>query len=313
MIKSKSKENVVAINIAQSGTYQENAVIKAFKIKYSLKLSKGKFDLVALVELDPQQGLRVQKILVGVPLVQTHPRIIKELAGYHWTAVPVGEENKEIPNIAHLWTFPDIYIAACEPSTGKTSLARQMKQIQEKDLLIFYTLKEWWKKSKHLGFDEALFEYKKYLGEFYSSIKELTETGEKIVVRVADVSTMKQFMAENSLPEHDPQSWQKAGEQLKELNGTLCEEFPPLGPAGVIEGDLSAYISFHSYDTSSDYITYISVLIESGENVINQYLVWNTGVNDLFDDIEFIKKKLSNYGVSKKQFNYELLPMFGAK
>lgn len=313
MSKSKNKENVVAINIAQPGAFQENAVVKAFKIKYSLRFTKGKFDLVALVESVPHQGLRVQKILAGVHLVQNHPRIIKELAGYCWIAVPVGEENREIPNISHLWTFPDIYIAACEPRTGRTSLARQMEQIQEKDLLIFYTLKEWWEKNKSLGFDEAFSEYQRYLDYYYSRIKDLTEIGEKIVVRAADVAAMKEFMTEHGLSEGDPQSWQRAGQQIKELTGTLSEEFPPIGPAGVIEGDLSAYISFHTHDTSSDYITYISVLIESGENVINQYLVWNTGINDLFEDMEFIRNILLKYGVSKKQFNYELMPMFGAK
>jgi len=56
----------------------------------------------------------------------------------------------------------------------------------------------------------------------------------------------------------------------------------------------------------------LSVLVESGDSVINQYLIWNTGMNDMIEDMDSIKKKLQEYGLTKRNFNYELMPMFGA-
>ena len=312
MNRAKNQEEMLAINILPPSASRENAIVQAFKIKYSPLFSEREIEFVVMVESIPQQGLRVQKILVGNRLALGNPKIIRELTSYRWAAVPMGEETREIPNVTHLWEFPDLYIAACEPKTAPTPLARQMEQIQAKELLLFYTLKEWWKKNKHLGFEGALAEYRNYLQDYYARLKELREVGRKTVVRVADVEAMKNLMAAGALPENEPQSWQIAGKEMKELIGALWEEFPPFGPVGVIEQDLSAYISFHSYNTDSGSITYISVLVESGDNVINQYLVWNTGMNDMIDDMDSIRKKLQEYGITKRMFNYELIPMFGA-
>jgi hypothetical protein len=310
--ETKNQEDMLAINIVPPSASRENAILQAFKIKYCPRFSDKEIEFVAMVESVPHQDSRVQKILVANRLVQANPKIIRELTGFRWAAVPVGEETREIPNVTHLWKFSELYIAACEPKTTPTPLSRQMVQIQEKELLLFYTLKEWWKKNKHLGFEGALAKYRKYLHDYYARLTALREEGKKIVVRVADVGAMKNYMAARDLPENEPQSWQRAGMEMKELSGALWEEFPPLGPVGVIEQDFSAYISFHSYNVVSGNITYISVLVESGDSVINQYLIWNTGMNDMIEDMDSIKKKLQEYGLSKRNFNYELMPMFGA-
>ncbi|MCL6639385.1 MAG: hypothetical protein K6T80_06885 [Firmicutes bacterium] len=308
---ARNQDDMIAVNIIPPAACRENATVQAYKIKYKPRFSENEIELVAMLEFTPGQLPRVQKLLVGNRPVQANPKIIRELTAYRWTAVPVGEEAREIPNVARLWTFPGLYIAACEPRTTPAPLSRQLEQIQEKELLLFYTLKEWWKKNKHLGFEGALKEYRTYLHGYYTKVRELKEEGRRIVVRVADVEAMKAFIASRGLPGDDPRSWRSAGLAMKEISGALWEEFPPLGPAGVIEEEFSAYISFHSYDVTSGNITYISVLIESGDSVINQYLVWNTGLNDLIDDMDAVRKKLREYGVTRRQFHYELMPMFG--
>ena len=109
--------------------------------------------------------------------------------------VPTGEDAREIPDINHLWELPGIYIATCKPKTGPSPLAKQLENIKARDILIFYTLKEWWKKNKHLGFSQALKEYRSYLANYYGKIKELKESDKIIDVRVGLVDKMKKIIS----------------------------------------------------------------------------------------------------------------------
>lgn len=305
------REDLVAINLFPAAAREEEN-FSFYKIKYRPDFSEKEYDLVAVVEHVPPSTYRVQKLLVNSKVLQKSPDLIKELTGQRWVAVPEGGESREIPDIEHLWELPGIYIAACKPKTGPSPLAKQLETIKTSDILVFYTLKEWWKKNKQLGFSQALKEYRAYLAKYYGTIKELKDSGKKIDVRAGLVDEMKKIMAENNLPESDPLSWHEAARRMEKPAGTLYEEFPPFGPVGVIDNEFSAFITFHSYDVKTGNLTYISVLIENNDNVINQFLIWNTGVNDLLDDMDFIKGKLKEYGVTKRQYNYDLIPMLGA-
>ncbi|MCL6634225.1 MAG: hypothetical protein K6T29_00420 [Peptococcaceae bacterium] len=302
-------EGMVAINLLPASGARAGKDFLAYKIKYRPDFSEKEHDLVVLVEHIPPAAYRVQKLLVETKVLQKNPGLVKELTGWRWVAVPVGNEAAEMPDIEHLWQLPGIYIAACKPRAGASPLLEQLETIKSKEILVFYTLKEWWKKNKHLGFSRALQEYKAYLADYYGRIKELKETGKKIDVRVGLVDEMKKIMARHNLPESDPRSWQEAARRMEKPSGVLYEEFPPLGPVGVIDDEFSAYITFHSYDVSSGNLTYISVLIENNDNVVNQFLIWNTGVNDLLEDMDFIRQKLREYGVARRQYDYDLIPM----
>jgi len=304
-------EDMVAINIFQATAAREEESYRFYKIKYRQDFSEKEFDLVVGVQYCPPSTYRVQKLLIKSKVLQKSPYLIKELTGQRWVAVPAGEEAREIPDINHLWELPGIYIATCKPKTGSSPLAKQLESIKAREILVFYTLKEWWKKNKHLGFSQALKEYRSYLANYYGKIKELKDSGKKIDVRVGLADEMKKIMAENNLPESNPSSWHKVTRRMEKPVGVLYEEFPPFGPVGVIDDVFSAFITFHSYDIKTGNLTYISVLIENNENVINQFLIWNTGINDLLDDMDFIKDKLKEYGVTKRQYNYELIPMLG--
>lgn len=304
-------DDLVAINLYPAPAALEEEAFRFYKIKYHLDFSGKEYDLVAVVEHIPPAAYRVQKLLVKSKVLQKSPGLIKEITRQRWVAVPRGEEAREIPDITHLWELSDIYIAACKPKTAPTSLARQLEDIRTNNFLIFYTLKEWWKKNKHLGFSQALKEYRVYLSKYYGRIKDLKEAGKKIEVRVGQVDEMRRIMAANNLPESDPASWLEAARAMQKPPAVLYEEFPPFGPVGVIDDNFSAFITFHSYEVKSGNITYISVLIENNDNVINQFLIWNTGVNDLLDDMNFVKEKLEQYGVTKRQYSYDLIPMLG--
>lgn len=302
-------DDLVAINIFPATASREEEGIRFYRIKYRPDFSEIEYDLVAMVEHVPPSTCRVLKLLVKSKILQKNPGLVKELTGRRWIAVPEGNEAVEMPGIDHLWQLPGIYIAACKPKTAAAPLAKQLENIKSKEVLVFYTLKEWWKKNKQLGFYRALQEYKAYLAEYYGRIKELKDSGKKIDVRVGLVDEMKKIMAQKDLPESDPRSWQEAARWMEKPSGVLYEEFPPFGPVGAIGDEFSAYITFHSYDIKSGNLTYISVLIENNDNVVNQFLIWNTGINDLLDDMDFIRAKLNEYGVTKRQYDYDLIPM----
>lgn len=304
-------EDLVAINLYPATAARKEENFRFYKIKYRQDFSEKEYDLVVVVEHSPPSTYRVQKLLVKAKVLQKTPGLVKELTGQRWVAVPLGEEAREIPDIVHLWELTDIYLAACKPKTSSSPLAKQLENIKINDILVFYTLKEWWKKNKQLGFSQALKEYRTYLEKYYGRIKELKDSGKKIDVRVGLVDEMKRIMAENDLPENEPPSWLEAARRLEKPGGVLYEEFPPFGPVGVIDEDFSAYITFHSYNVKTGNLTYISVLIENNDNVINQFLIWNTGINDLLDDMDFIKEKLKAYGVTKREYSYDLIPMLG--
>lgn len=302
-------DDMVAINIFQATSDREEESTQFYKIKYRQDFSEKEFDLVVGVRYCPPSTYRVQKLLIKSKVLQKFPCLIKELTGQRWVAVPAGEEAREIPDINHLWELPGIYIATCKQKSGSYPLAKQLENIKDREILVFYTLKEWWKKNKHLGFSQALKEYKFYLANYYDKIKELKNSGKKIDVRVGFVDKMKKIIAENNLPESNPSSWHQVIHKMEKPVGVLYEEFPPFGPVGVIDDVFSAFITFHSYDIKTGNLTYISVLIENNENVINQFLIWNTGINDLLDDMDFIKDTLKKYGVTKRQYDYHLIPM----
>lgn len=304
-------EDLVAINLYPAPAAREEETLRFYKIKYNQAFSEKEYDLVVVVEHSPPSTYRVQKLLVKSKVLQKSPGLIKEITGQRWVAVPPGEEAREIPDITHLWELPGLYIAACKPKTASTSLSRQLEDIRANNILVFYTLREWWKKNKQLGFSQALKEYRAYLSRYYGRIKALKEAGKKIEVRIGLVDEMNRIMAANNLPESDPASWLEAARAMEKPAGVLYEEFPPFGPVGIIDDNFSAFITFHSYEVKSGNLTYISVLIENNDNVINQFLIWNTGVNDLLNDMNFVKEKLEQYGVTERQYSYDLLPMPG--
>jgi len=304
-------ENLVAINIFPAATRREEENFRFYGIKYRPDFSDKEHDLVAVVGQIPPAAYRVHKLLVHSNVLYKTPGLIRELTGRRWAAVPVGGEAAELPKIERLWHLPDIYIAACRPKTGPIPLEKQLKYLASDDILVFYTLKEWWKKNNRLGFHQALKEYRNYLAGYYGRIRALRETDKNIDVRVGLVDEMKRYMAENNLSPDEPLSWQEAARRMEKPQRPLCEEFPPFGPVGAIGEEFSAYITFHSYDVSTGNLTYISALIENNGNVINQFLLWNTGVNDLLEDIDMIGSILREYGVTRRQYDYNLIPMLG--
>lgn len=306
-------EDLVSINITPASAVRDEDEVSLFKINYRPAFSDYEYELVAVVAHTPPSSYRLQKLLVKSAVLQKFPRLIKEVTGQRWIVVPVGGENREIPDIEHLWQLPGLYIAACSPKTAPSALGKQLETIKTSEILVFYTLKEWWKKNKHLGLSQALKDYRAYLTSYYGRIKELKEKGKKIDVRVGLVDTMKKIMAEKSLPEEDPRSWLEAARHLEKPEGTIYEEFPPLGPVGIIDDVFSAFITFHSYDVKTGNLTYTSVLIENNDNVVNQFLIWNSGVNDFLEDMDFINNKLVEYGVAKKNYVYDLMPMLSVE